>query len=149
MNAQRICRSWAVIVTLSLAALGCSPAETDGDLVPVTGTVTLDGEPLAGATVSYNVARGTAGQGGTGTTDAQGKYEISHFRAGKGVNPGEYTVTISKLVLSDGSPIPADAESIFNLDTKDLVPPKYNVATTLTTTVMPNAEPIDFALESR
>lgn len=149
MNAQRFCRSWAVITALSLGAIGCGPPESDSDLVPVTGTVTLDGEPLAGATVSYDVARGTAGQGGTGTTDAEGKYKISHFRAGEGINPGEYTVSISKLVLSDGSPIPPDAESIFNLDTKDLVPPKYNVATTLTTTVMPNSEPIDFELKSK
>lgn len=152
LNARRHYGMWIVAVGLLLGTCGCDSVEPDGDLVPVTGTVTLDGEPLQGATVSFNVAQGTSGQGGTGTTDAEGKYELSHFRAGTGVHAGAYTVTIHKLVLSDGSPIPPDAESIFSLDTKEVVPAKYNTATTLTATVHRGGEPInpiDFALKGR
>ena len=45
---------------------------------PVTGTVTLDGEPVAGARVQFvpDKSKGTEGAMASGVTDAQGEYEL-------------------------------------------------------------------------
>jgi len=112
--------------------------------------VTLDGQPLVGANVTFMPVETTPGQGGTGTTDTAGKYEVTHFRAGKGAEPGAYRVVISKLVMQDGSPIPA-GQSAAELLTKDAVPREYSDynATTLKATVEAGGKPIDFALKSR
>ena len=105
---------------------------------------------MVGANLTFIPLEGTSGQGGTGTTDSAGKYDVTHFRAGKGAEPGTYRVVISKLVMQDGSPIPA-GQSAAELLTKDAVPQQYSDynATTLKATVEAGGKPIDFALKSR
>ena len=144
--------SSAFFVALLMAiGSGCSKSETSKTVLPAGGTVTMDGQPLAGANLTFIPADGTAGQGGTGSTDAAGKYEMTHFRSGKGVEPGAYRVVISKLVMQDGSPIPPGTHSAAELATKDAVPSRYSDYnnTTLTATVDAAGKPIDFALKSR
>jgi hypothetical protein len=144
VKTRRVYGAW--IIVLALLATGCGGGEeTDPNVVPASGTVTLDGKPLEGASVTFS----GPGQGGVGVTDAAGKYEITHFRAGKGVRPGQYSVMITKQVMADGKPLPAGAESAVELNTKDLVPPQYNVGTTLKANVEAGGKPIDFALKSR
>lgn len=69
------------------------------ELVPVSGRVTLDGQPLANARVSFQPARDQTdtGPGSSGVTDAEGKYVLSV--AGEtetaGAVPGKHMVTIS------------------------------------------------------
>jgi len=76
--------------------LGCS----DGKLrtEPVRGIVTLDGEPLEGATVSFTPKNPDEGIASFGLTNAQGEYLLQTLagRVDAGTLPGEYTVTISK-----------------------------------------------------
>lgn len=144
MKARRTYGVW--IIVSALLATGCGgKSEADPDVVPATGTVTLDGKPLEGASVTFT----GPGQGGTGVTDAAGKYEITHFRAGKGVRPGDYSVSITKVVMADGTPIPAGTESAAELITKDMVPQQYNANTMLKAKVEAGGKPIDFTLKSR
>ena len=144
MNIRRFVGAWIMIWTL--IAAGCGGASNpNANLIPVTGTVTMDGKPLEGASVTFM----GPGQGGSGVTDAAGKYEITHFRAGKGVDAGDYSVLISKLVMANGSPIPPGTESAADLNTKELVPQQYNAVTTLKANVKAGAPPIDFAIKSR
>ena len=81
----------------------------------------------------------------------EGKYEVTHFRTGKGLEPGEYRVAISKLVMQDGSPIPPGTSSAAELDTKNLLPAKFSDPnnTTLKANVASGGKPIDFALTSQ
>ena len=76
--------------------LGCS----DGKLrtEPVKGIVTLDGEPLEGATVSFTPKNSGEGIASFGLTDAKGEYRLQTLagRVDAGTLPGEYTVTVSK-----------------------------------------------------
>jgi len=67
------------------------------DLVPVSGTVKLDGEPVEGVSVMF-------GSAGVGESDANGRYELV-FQGGsdEGVPVGDYTVTCEKWVMPDGS----------------------------------------------
>jgi len=148
---RRISTTLALILAVLIGVSGCGMAGGGGKLVPVTGTVTIDGKPLAGASVTFMGLGATPGLGGVGTTDDFGKFEMSHFRAGKGVDPGEYKVIISKRVMSNGSPIPVGTLSIADLATRDLVPPRFSDynATVLTTFVKEGAEPITFSLTSR
>ena len=79
------------------ATSACTPGGPA--LVSVSGTITLDGQPLAGATVRFVPLDDTAGHGGTGRTDPQGIYEVVANRQNerKGLLPGKYRVAISTL----------------------------------------------------
>jgi len=65
---------------------------------PVTGTVTYQGKPIAGATVSYFVS--VDSPPATGMTDSDGKFSLATHVSPKevlpGAPPGDYKVTISK-----------------------------------------------------
>lgn len=82
--------------TLVLFVAGCSQGEKL-PTVPVTGTVTLDGAPLEGATVAFN---NVDGKPANGVTDAQGKFRLKTLLAGQkqaeGALPGDYTVMVTK-----------------------------------------------------
>src|SRR5262245_38254316 len=83
------CMWFAMNSCLSLAVLlaGCTTT-TGPKTEPVTGTVTLDGKPLAGAQVVFQPKSG--GQAASGTTDAQGKFTLTTFNAKDGAAVGSY-----------------------------------------------------------
>lgn len=86
----------AVVLFVSILTLGCA-GQQGGDrpkTVPVTGTVTHNGQPVEGATVAFQGAGGS--QGAIGVTDAGGKYKLTTFQSGDGAVPGEYRVKIVK-----------------------------------------------------
>ena len=77
---------------------------------------------------------------------------MSHFRAGEGLDPGEYKVVVSKLVMRDGSPIPAGtAVSIAELSTRELLPPRYSDYNNsiLKSTITDGVDPVSLDLASR
>lgn len=123
---------WAIACLLVLA--GCSKGKKGPtfDLTPVAGTVTLDGKPLADADLGFYL-QGTAPQGyyGSGAkTDAEGKYALKTGDA-LGAVPGQYKVTVSRLVGADGAAIVTeegmDAEQLKMMGkVKESIPPKYN-----------------------
>jgi hypothetical protein len=63
--------------TLAMMVVGCG---SGSKVVPVSGTVTLDGKPLPNAHVAFQpeASKGTqnAGVGSYGVTDASGKYSL-------------------------------------------------------------------------
>lgn len=85
--------SRVVLAVCGLLAVVCAGCGGSGPkLFPVSGTVTYDGKPLAGASILF-IPQG--GRPSIGTTDASGKYTISTI--GKpGAPAGLYGVTISK-----------------------------------------------------
>lgn len=58
----------------------------------VTGTVTLDGQPVSDATVAFRPSGG--GRSAYGVTKADGTYELSTLKPGDGALPGTHKVTI-------------------------------------------------------
>lgn len=85
----RLCCSVAFVVFIS----ACSSTPSDQpDLAPVEGVVTLDGEPVESASISFQPIDGR--RGAQGRTDTQGRYELYYIRA-KGCPFGECSVTIS------------------------------------------------------
>jgi hypothetical protein len=75
-----------------LPSTGCGGSGT----VSVKGVVTLDGEPLPKATVSFMPLG--EGRAAYGVTDAKGNFRLTTFKSDDGVLPGEYKV----LVMEEG-----------------------------------------------
>ncbi len=86
--------TFAVLV-VSLFGCGKDPGEA---LFPTTGAVTLDGQPVVGASVEF-VPKGNSEngprRGSIGVTDDEGKYLLV-YRQSRGCPAGEFTVSIKK-----------------------------------------------------
>ena len=96
----------------------------------VEGGVTLDGKPLANASVQFIPQGENRGQTGFGKTDAAGKFTIGPA-GGKqrGAAPGEYKVVISKHVKPDGTDyVPKPDEDPMLGNHKELLPAAYSDA---------------------
>ena len=84
-----------ISVLVSLLALpGCSSSSRPATY-RVTGTVTMQGKPLAGAFVTF-VPTSNEGEAASAITDSEGKYALTTWQAGDGARPGEYRVKVSK-----------------------------------------------------
>ena len=88
---RRMLVAWAMVV---LVAGGCSGGKAKLDTVKATGKVTLDGQPVEGATVT--LAPDVAGRTAFGKTDSQGVCKLATTNTIDGVMPGTYQVGITK-----------------------------------------------------
>jgi hypothetical protein len=64
----------------------------------VRGKVTSQGEPVAGAVVSFTpqaASGGSGGKGATGTTDAEGRFVLTTYMQGDGAVVGKHHVSVS------------------------------------------------------
>src|SRR5207244_342422 len=79
------------VMVLAVVVAGCSRWPSS-----LSGAVTLNGKPLAGATITLHPAeRASGAQLVVGMTDADGRFVITPA-AGKAIAPGTYKVTVSK-----------------------------------------------------
>lgn len=84
-----------------LATAGCgsgaSGAADRVDVYPVSGTVSLNGAPLADASITFSpLTNGIPAA--IGRTDAQGNYVLTTYEAQDGAAAGEFKVLVSKYV---------------------------------------------------
>ena len=95
-------------------------------LAPVSGVVTLDGEPLGNAFVNFQPKGGPSSKG---ITNAEGRYSLITIDGAEGAVVGPHTVSIYSVHSQE-----AAAESDLDLPTtpKERVPDRYNYNTTLT-----------------
>ena len=136
---------------LSMSA-GCKteePPPGPPKLVPVSGTITHDGKPLAGAIVQFNPS-GLKGNLSIGETDENGKYELSHMNF-PGCSPGEYKVAVSLTLTTQGKPVTIAQQSALSPNpstagAKEVIPAKYSSlgVTTMTATVTEQGGKFDF-----
>jgi hypothetical protein len=95
----------AVVACLTLA-LGCSGGKK-ATLAPVTGTVTVGGQPLTSGQVSFVPTTKDVQAAGlsAGTIDSSGKYTIyTDGKAGAPLGTYKITVTPSMMPTADGKP---------------------------------------------
>jgi hypothetical protein len=88
--------SLATLFSLSLSLTGCSDTNSQLPVFPVQGTVALKGKPLANALVALHPVdtsdpRATACRA---TTDVNGRFTVSTYKANDGAPVGEYKVTV-------------------------------------------------------
>lgn len=87
-----------------LPVIGCAKSFSK-----VEGTVTLDGQPVVGATVTL-MPTFEGGQSGSGITDSSGKFKIANPTNDKGVVKGEYKVLITRADPDTGINLAADSD---------------------------------------
>ena len=152
---ERFTNSISLVSGLVLATLlisGCNRG--DGvELGEVTGLVTLDGQPLANASVSFYPSNGRAS---FGKTNAEGKYELIYIRD-KGAIIGDHKVTITSKVWGEASrkagpgQRPRDVEAAASEGAREeMLPEKYTIKTktVLSAQVSPGTNEHNFELKS-
>ena len=130
--------AFGFLLTFSLVTfLGCGGKYK---MAPVTGTITVDGNPLADATVSFTPqAVGTESPASTGKTDQAGKYSLSLVIDGtNGAVVGKHQVVIAKSFESSSDVATPEERSKATL-------PDHN----LSYEVKPKANQADFNLETK
>ncbi len=89
--------SVAVLALGGLATSGCSDGKPD--LVPVSGQVLIDGEPLTLGSIQF-VPTGARPSGGT--IDSSGHFVLSCYEPGDGAIVGKHMVKITAVEPIDG-----------------------------------------------
>ena len=108
----------------------------------VSGTVTLDGQPLANATMSF-LPDDDQLEPSFARTDQKGNYALQQTEAVAGAMPGRYTVRITTYEPAVTESDPPEA------GIPERVPTKYNIQTELAAEVKPvENNVIDFPLDS-
>lgn len=133
------------VIGFALTIAGCSSGERE--YAPVSGTVTLNGQPVGDARVMFvpveKTASGELGSISYGVTDADGNFLLA-TRIGKdGAAVGRNYVWISTRIVNAAG----DQEQV---QRAELIPARFNAETDLTFEV-PSAgtDAADFLLDSR
>src|SRR5207249_102086 len=122
-----------------LLLVGCS--SSGPPIAYVTGRLTMDGKPLANATVVFIPENGRPAGA---TTDSDGKYVLNFAQGRRGAIPGKNAIRISTL----RDPTPGENGTAIP-GSKETIPPQYNSNSTLSFTVEPNKKNIaNFDLKS-
>jgi hypothetical protein len=95
----------ALILVAMRCLIGCGEDSTRMPRVPVSGRVTIDGQPLAEATVVFLKKGGLADPNADaprGVTDQDGRYQLSTYAENDGAPQGEYLVGIITAPNTEG-----------------------------------------------
>ena len=133
-------------VAFCLTLSGCGGAENDQpDLGLVKGVVTLEGQPLSGASISFLP---DSGRTASARTDANGNYELIYIRDTPGCKLGQNKVIITTLNdnAEDDNALEGDDAVIKVERVKETLPAKYNRKTELVAMVKPGENTFDFKL---
>lgn len=131
-------RCTLLALCLFVFSMGCSKGDRP-DIAKASGIVTLDGNPVEGATVTFEPVNG--GRPCFGTTDPEGRFAITSYEEGDGAPVGEHFVSVIKISgpgaaaptpdsamsLSEIAPPGADKDKAEDPDKETiyLVPRKY------------------------
>ena len=129
-------KTWMLRTAMLFAACTFIGCRSDGELlVPVEGTVTLNGTPLSDGAVSFRAAPGnpTLHQP-TGPIDSDGRYRLFVGRR-EGVPPGEY-----KVVVFANEPMVHDPSNVHPQMPKTLIDRRYNAPETTPLSVEVSAD---------
>lgn len=146
---------------LLLLVYGCGGESVElPDTVPVTGTVTLDGDPVEGAQITLKPT-GEGGHSARATSTADGTFEVYTYISAshdlEGAVPGSYQISVTKPSAAPSAPAAHDAsgpptsraeaekavrEQAMAAQEGGALPAKYASPTTseLTFTVSPDGE---------
>lgn len=144
-------------IELQLAAVvgaalcGCNKtttAVTAAKTLPVTGKITLDGKPLAGADVVFTIPDPLTTF--FDTTKDDGAYQLQAIEGRNESLKGRAKVTVSRMVLPNGSPWLKDQPPAL-VGAIEQLPPKYSMlnSTELAADLVPEGGTFDFDLKSK
>jgi len=131
---NRVCLTLLLFIAMS----GCNR----GSGASVSGTVTLDGNPLDEATITFVPATGGQRQAAWAPV-AGGKYAID---SASDLGTGQFRVEIRAVrTLSDK----ANSNEPTLMTAKDIVPGKYNTKSELTAEITPGKNVVNFELQMK
>jgi hypothetical protein len=149
---------WQLLLATSCCLFGlagCShrPANYP-ETAPVSGTVTLDGKPLAAATICFSPSEGRSS---SAVTDQAGRYELHYAGRVTGAMLGTHRVTISQVVPDEKMKASLSAEDRglldageFSLPFVESLPSRYRgLNSELSAEVKPQRNVFDFNLTSK
>lgn len=115
--------TWSCWVSIALLILvsGCARKGPKIELVFVSGTANMDNQPLADASIVFIPLKSQQPQPSWGHTDADGNFSLKTSDGSVGAATGPYRIVVSKMVMQDGSPIPAGSQT-GGADGKELIP---------------------------
>lgn len=161
LSSTRRCGVWRVALAVSLASLGAGCSNnlatdySDLGLAEVSGTVTLDGEPVPGAHIAFEDDQKRYSYG---VTDSSGRYSLMFNSEKSGVMPGPKTVKISTRAATaeEGESLYAGAESDMGAGEEELpspsavekIPACYYRDSKIRVVVDEGSQTIDFELKS-
>lgn len=122
---------WRACIALVLTS-GCGESPPSR----VTGTVTMDGKPLANTFVVFET---NSGRSSVGKTDEQGRYELRYNSQLMGAELGEYVVRFRDASSSDDS---GNAK-------KKIIPKQYDEESNILQKVAPGNNVLNFELTSK
>jgi len=130
----------ALVFLLLLACAGCSSGGPE--IASVSGRVTMDGKPLANATVVFTPENGRPAGA---KTDENGNYVLNFSEGRRGAIPGPNTIYITTI----RDPEQDENGKVVVPGSKETVPMEYNAASKLTFNVEPKKKNVaDFELKS-
>ena len=151
----------AFAVGLSFVLTGCSGEIADYskvELVTVGGTITLDGEPVEGAVITFESTDTGAFSGAM--SDSKGRYQLRFDSQKMGVTPGRKLIQIgtARKILGISSTEEAGESSVEEegdpaetgivADNSEKIPACYNQDSRLFVDVTPTSYTVDFDLKS-
>lgn len=134
--------SLALVAGLLVAFAGCGGGGDTPPLGTVSGKVTLNGEPLEGATVEFIPEQGRPS---LGVTNDSGEYKLDYTASTPGALVGKHAVRITARRERSGG----EGDQPLVEARPEVVPQAYNDQTTLSVTVEPGANRHDFTLEGQ
>ena len=81
---------WLVLLTIGMGTAGCGSA--DVPILPVKGVLTLDGQPLVGATVTFSPLE--KGLPASGVTNDRGEFQLTTRTPNDGAIAGEHRISV-------------------------------------------------------
>lgn len=131
----------ALVLAVATAAPGCSGTRRElPPLGQVSGTISLDGQPLSKASVTFVPFE--RGQASYGSTDDAGRYRLVYTTNTPGAVVGSHRVEIR--TGGEGY----DKDGNFN-ETVERLPTAYHVRSELKATVAAGTNELDFKLTSK
>jgi hypothetical protein len=136
---------WNCVLVIALAVMAMPGCTRDGyselGLVEVTGRITLDGQALPGAKVSFESDdKRTA----TAITDSAGQYKLMYDSQTPGVTPG---IKIVRITLAD-TDVEGGGTSEGATVKVESIPPRYNRQSELRADVSQSKRTFDFDLKT-
>ncbi|QDV69103.1 hypothetical protein Poly24_28170 [Rosistilla carotiformis] len=133
-------------LTLAVSLICCLAVGCGGpggpELAHVEGTVTVDGKPIDGASVTFEPA---GGRPSFGITDANGHYVLEFTATREGALLGEHVVRITTVRAGSGG---EGAEALVEAR-KELLPDTCHAKSELVAQVESGSNSLDFNLESK
>jgi hypothetical protein len=143
---MRLLFCWCLLLFL----VGCGGK--GGPELPVSGIVTLDGQPVANAMVRFMPDKDTdPSSTGFGQTGSDGKFVITGGQGKKGLVAGRYKVTVNKAAQIDLKSDEGAGAVVGGPETKDELPAIYSspAQTILSYSVTGDGKPIEIQLDSK